>query len=88
LKTEADGKTKIDILRYYYYIQHGFDTSNVAPLEESWLDEIFNHVPDILKYKQYEKELRNLNETIREDYLLSVKKAIVDFVLKDNRQDS
>lgn len=37
----------------------------------------------------YQNSVVNLSDEVREDYLLSVKKAIVDFVLRDSKdQDS
>lgn len=50
------------------------------------MEKIFSLVPDQLKVEQFASDIQDLSETIREDYQLSVKKAIVDFVLKDNRQ--
>jgi len=52
----------------------------------AWMEKIFSLVPDLLKVDKYASDIQDLSETIREDYQLSVKKAIVDFVLKDNRQ--
>lgn len=73
-----------DILRYYYYIHHGIDTEHVAPLEDSWVEHILQYVPDRLK-TGHEESIEQLTDEMREDYILSVKKAIVDFVLKDPR---
>ncbi|KAK7506434.1 hypothetical protein BaRGS_00002546, partial [Batillaria attramentaria] len=74
-----------DILRYYYYIHNGIDTEHVAPMEDSWLENVLALVPNNLKAGHTET-IENLSDEMREDYLLSVKKAIVDFVLKDPRQ--
>eukprot|EP00073_Rattus_norvegicus_P038350 XP_008765373.1 PREDICTED: dynein heavy chain 7, axonemal isoform X2 [Rattus norvegicus] len=73
-----------DILRYYYYIHHGIDTDNVAPMEDSWLEHVLQLVPQHLKVLT--NSITVLSDEMREDYLLSVKKSIVDFVLKDPRE--
>ncbi|KAM3849660.1 dynein axonemal heavy chain 7 [Diretmus argenteus] len=73
-----------DCLRYSYYIHHGIDLEHVAPMEESWLENILKRVPLHLKRRSGTTEL--LTEEIREDYDVSVKKAIVDFVFRDPRE--
>nr|XP_045723438.1 dynein axonemal heavy chain 7 [Mirounga angustirostris] len=73
-----------DILRYYYYIHHGIDTDHVAPMEDSWLEHVLNLVPQHLKVLT--NSILALSDEMREDYHLSVKKSIVDFVLKDPRE--
>ncbi|XP_044525004.1 dynein axonemal heavy chain 7 [Gracilinanus agilis] len=73
-----------DILRYYYYIHHGIDTEHVAPMEDSWLEHVLNLVPKHLKVLT--DRILVLSDEMREDYLLSVKKSIVDFVLRDPRE--
>ncbi|GCC28735.1 hypothetical protein chiPu_0007169 [Chiloscyllium punctatum] len=73
-----------DILRYYYYINHGIDTDHVAPMEDSWLEDVLSLVP--LRLKTHIVTIESLSDEMKEDYLLSVKKAIVDFVLRDPRE--
>ncbi|XP_026981187.1 dynein axonemal heavy chain 7 [Sagmatias obliquidens] len=73
-----------DILRYYYYIHHGIDTDHIAPMEDSWLEHVLDLVPHHLKVLT--NSILALSDEMREDYLLSVKKSIVDFVLKDPRE--
>lgn len=82
-KTAATAVEK-DILKYYYYIHHGIDTDHVAPMEDSWLEHVLNLVPQHLKVLT--NSVTVLSDEMREDYLLSVKKSIVDFVLKDPRE--
>jgi dynein heavy chain len=41
-------------------------------------------IPEKIR-KKSRQSLQDLSEEVREDYLLSVKKAIVDFVLRDSR---
>lgn len=74
-----------DILRYYYYIHNGIDTEHVAPLENVRIQNVMSLISNKLK-KNYQQSVADLSDEVREDYLLSVKKAIVDFVLRDSRE--
>lgn len=73
-----------DILRYYYYIHNGIDTEHVAPLETERLRNVLALIRISLR-ESFQQTVVDLSEEMKEDYLLSVKKAIVDFVLKDSR---
>lgn len=75
-----------DILRYYYYIHNGIDTEHVAPLENVRLQNVMSLITEKLR-KTHQQTLVDLSDEVREDYLLSVKKAIVDFVLRDSREN-
>ncbi|XP_052421590.1 dynein axonemal heavy chain 7 [Carassius gibelio] len=77
--------TEKDILRYYYYIRNGIGTEDVAAMEDSWLKNVLALVPEHLK--SLSGTIETLSDEMREDYLLSVKKAIVDFVLQDPREN-
>jgi dynein heavy chain len=74
-----------DILRYYYYIHNGIDTEHVAPLENARILSVMSMLTERLR-KNYPQHLIDLTEEVREDYMLSVKKAIVDFVLRDSKE--
>jgi dynein heavy chain len=80
--TESDK----DLLRYYYYINNGIDTEHVTAMEQEWLDHIHSLLDPSLKARG-PALLAELSDDIRDDYLLSVKKSIVDFVLKDPQLD-
>lgn len=85
IKSEDDPKNmEKDILRYYYYIHNGIDTVHVAPLEEIRIKNMKDLIANRL-LKNYPQHVADLSEEVRDDYLLSVKKAIVDFVLRDSR---
>jgi dynein heavy chain len=68
-------------LRYYYYIHHGIDTVHVAPLEQAWLNNICAQIPE--KIQTYNTLKEKLIEEVKEEFVLSMKKAVVDFVLQD-----
>ena len=74
-----------DILRYYYYIHNGIDTEHVAPLENIRIQNVMTLISSKLR-KTHQQSIIDLSDEVREDYLLSVKKAIVDFVLRDSRE--
>ncbi|XP_071052662.1 dynein axonemal heavy chain 7-like isoform X1 [Onthophagus taurus] len=70
-----------ELLRYYYYIRYGIDTIHVAPMDQKILDEILLLVPK--KLKVYSETLSIAIDDMKESFMLAVKKAIVDYVLKD-----
>ncbi|KAJ3389327.1 Dynein heavy chain 7, axonemal [Entophlyctis sp. JEL0112] len=71
--------------RYYYYISNGIDTQHVAEMEDEWLLNVLSLLSDSLK-SNHKSVVSSLSNEMRDDYHMSVKKAIVDFVLKDHRQ--
>ncbi|XP_063983101.1 dynein axonemal heavy chain 7-like [Diachasmimorpha longicaudata] len=82
--THAEGTE--DLLKYYYYIMLGIDDVHVAPIDSDLLDKILNLVP--AKWKsRFKDTLSTVIENAREDYAMSLKKSIVDFVLQDPLED-
>ncbi|XP_067122198.1 dynein axonemal heavy chain 7-like [Centruroides vittatus] len=75
-------KEEEEKLKYYYYIRTGIDLQSIAPLEKCWIDKIINWVNPFL-LKRNEKCLKHLINEIKDDYLFNVKKAMIDFALKD-----
>nr|XP_055071765.1 dynein axonemal heavy chain 7 [Misgurnus anguillicaudatus] len=73
-----------DILRYYYFIRNGIGTEDVAPMEDSWLQNVLALIPKQLR--SLRGTIEALSDEMREDYVLNIKKAIVDFVLRDPRE--
>nr|CAH8829193.1 unnamed protein product [Trichobilharzia regenti] len=72
-----------NILRYYYYIYNGINTDHVAPMDEKWMKDMVSSIrPDVLEGANMAL-LEKLEDEIREDYLFSVKKAIVNFIIND-----
>ncbi|CAH8448881.1 unnamed protein product [Heterobilharzia americana] len=72
-----------NILRYYYYIYNGINTDHVAPIDEKLMKKIVSAIrPDIEEIANTAL-LEKLEDEIREDYLFSVKKAIVNFIIND-----
>ena len=65
--------------KYNCFIQNGIDLDNVAPLEDSWLENIQELVPCQLRSRSTQMEL--LVDEIKEDYLLCVKTAICIYLI-------
>lgn len=71
-----------DIFKYYCYILHGIDEEHVAPMQDQWMSDIGQLIPDKWKSK-FTGRMTELVEEIKNDYCISIKKALVDFVLED-----
>ena len=74
-----------DVLRYYYYINNGIDTEHIEAMDESWEGNIMAFVSEQLQQGRA-ATIENLWDEVKDDYLTSIKKAIVDFVLKDDKK--
>lgn len=78
--TFPDAQEK-EIMRYYYYIKHGIDTIHVAPLDKKLLNRVLKLIPR--KLTRWSGVLETITEEMKEDYIMAVKKAVIDFVLGD-----
>ncbi|KAL3281625.1 hypothetical protein HHI36_004831 [Cryptolaemus montrouzieri] len=78
---EIPNTVERDILRYYYYVQCGVDTIHVSPLDDKVLRRVLSLVPENLA--KWKTTLDECIEEMRESFMLTVKKAVVDFVLQD-----
>jgi dynein heavy chain len=83
---QTGGVGEKDVLRYYYYINNGIDTEHIEAIDESWEANIMAFVSESLKEGRG-ATIENLWDEVKDDYLTSIKKAIVDFVLKDDKKE-
>ncbi|KAM9851167.1 dynein axonemal heavy chain 7 [Aulostomus maculatus] len=68
--------------KYKFYIENGINMEHLPPLQDSWLENIYRMVPMRLKNQSATLEL--LQEEIKEDYLHSVKTAILKYAFSDS----
>ena len=54
-------------------------------MSQEWFHRIMNLVPK--KMQKNQREIKKINEEIKEDYAFAVKKSVVDFVLKEPEID-
>ncbi|KAL0118214.1 hypothetical protein PUN28_009103 [Cardiocondyla obscurior] len=86
---EADDVTDIwlteedkNLLRYYYYILHEVDDVHAGALDSDALKKITSMV-SIEWRERYDECFSRLIREIKRDYITSMKKSIVDFVLQE-----
>ncbi|KAG5878487.1 hypothetical protein JTB14_010272 [Gonioctena quinquepunctata] len=79
--SEIPSAEEKEMLRYYYYVKHGVDTAHVAPLDGKVLSRVLALVPR--KLMVWEQTLSESIQDVKEDFMMAVKKAIIDFVLQD-----
>lgn len=85
---KKDFSMQANLDRYYYYIANGTDDSMIAPLQ----DEEFKKIVRFLRVKFNINEhltegvFIQLRNEIRNDYSLSMRKSIVDYVLMNENE--
>jgi dynein heavy chain len=67
-------------------VTHGIDSRHVAPLDVGVIYEALRRISTRLKNGR-EFIIECLADEINEDYMISVKRAIIDFVLRNPRDD-
>nr|XP_034195921.1 dynein heavy chain 7, axonemal-like isoform X1 [Osmia lignaria] len=73
-------KNDRDILRYYYYLTQGIDDDYVGSMGTDLLENILSVIP--IKWRQKFKEcLNDLVKEVKEEYVLSIKKSVIEFVI-------
>ncbi|XP_043945444.1 dynein axonemal heavy chain 3 [Protopterus annectens] len=73
-----------DLERYFYYINHGVRNEMLAPQKPEQIEKVMLQLPsELLNNPKMEKLIQLLIEEIQNDYVFSLKKGIVDYILKD-----
>ncbi|XP_073447159.1 dynein axonemal heavy chain 3 isoform X1 [Aquarana catesbeiana] len=76
--------TQRDLERYFHYIHHKIQAEMLAPQEKKQMDGILANVPSqLLKNPALKKLLEEIKEEIVNDYHTSLRKSIVDYILRD-----
>ncbi|XP_077987554.1 dynein axonemal heavy chain 3-like isoform X2 [Glandiceps talaboti] len=75
-----------DLDRYYSLIEHSIEPYMVAPLSREWIQGSFSFVPKCLKGEQLKEAMKKITEEMRFYYTQSVKKGILDYILKDVKE--
>ncbi|XP_049866243.1 dynein axonemal heavy chain 7-like [Pectinophora gossypiella] len=78
---EAEASEEENKRRYYFYLKYGLDTIHVAPLDNKIILKVHNLIATHLK--KWKTTLFSCIDEMREDFMMSMKKAIVDFILND-----
>ena len=70
--------------RYYSYIMNGMDDRETAPIKQEWLNTVMGSLPIWLAHTAESDAalVDRLATEIEMDYLLSMRKAVVDYVLR------
>jgi hypothetical protein len=88
LKVKVDNHCQM-LENYRFLITNGIPDIVIFPLSERFLEDIFRRVHIDFKGAKMmiiENQVELLVKEIKDDYLLHVKKAILDYILKDKKQ--
>ncbi|XP_051168782.1 dynein axonemal heavy chain 7-like [Leptopilina boulardi] len=70
------------INRYYYYIQNGINTIHVTTFEAKIVDNIMILISPQFR-NRFNESLNNLLKEVEDEFIVSMKKSIVEFAFKD-----
>ncbi|CAB0035335.1 unnamed protein product [Trichogramma brassicae] len=73
--------------QFRYYISSGLDTLNVAPIDAEVLASILALVPAKHKTAHRADFLKKLVNEVKDDFIWTIKKSIVEFALQDRRKE-
>jgi dynein heavy chain len=74
--------SEIDLERYYFYAEKGTDRSMIAPLPEQQFAQFYEMISSELTASPLMNEIKKqLQEDVTNDYISSMKKSIVDYIL-------
>nr|AML30857.1 axonemal inner arm dynein heavy chain 1 [Marsilea vestita] len=78
------------ILKYQYYIEAGIDEYFIAPIRERWIQNAVRHIGkhaiEGLSQATISHTLQSVTEEVHHDYIQSMRKAIVDYILQDETE--
>ncbi|XP_075250490.1 dynein axonemal heavy chain 3-like isoform X2 [Convolutriloba macropyga] len=76
-----------DLQRYEYYVKNGIRTDMIAPRGENEWEEIEALIPEAFLHAPNLQELNeDLHAEVDEDYQMSIRTAIVDYILLDQSE--
>ncbi|XP_017763577.1 PREDICTED: dynein heavy chain 7, axonemal-like [Eufriesea mexicana] len=82
-----DEEENDDILRYYYYLIQGIDDAYVGSMDANLLEHILKRIP--IKWRnKFKDSLDYLVKEVKEEYILNVKKSVVEFVIGNSMYSS
>ncbi|EDV21418.1 uncharacterized protein TRIADDRAFT_60039 [Trichoplax adhaerens] len=85
LARPASPITEIQLERYHNLIYKAIPNTVVQPLNPEWIENAYHLVPQQLRIS-YKEHVKKLTEQMDECYYLSVKKAILDYILLDKQE--
>jgi dynein heavy chain len=76
-------------IRYRQYVEREISVDVIAPIRQYWLTHIIELIPGDLHYVEKERieyMIDTMLNEINKDYFDSVRKSILDYILKDEKE--